>query len=147
MAAMSSIHPQTLHHITVGSEIYPPYYNLSSSFLRGTKCCLLQLLHDTSCITFHRRRPQPSLLPAVGACPLWKNPCKQQEAAVIEVPLDFTSPEAGELLKGNKGWTEGNGEEAGGMHCLYLAFRECLKACICSEHRIMSTQLSVSRLK
>lgn len=34
-------------------------------------------------------------------------PCKQKEAAVIVVPLDFTSLEADRQLEGNKGWTEG----------------------------------------
>ena len=50
-----------------GLQIYPQHYNLSSSFLRGIKCHLLQLLHDISCITFCIGRSQPGL-PSVSAC-------------------------------------------------------------------------------
>lgn len=62
---------------------------------------MLQLVLDTPCVTFRV---------CTAGCPAWQRrrasveeACKQWEAAVIVVPLEFTSAEADRQLEGNRG--------------------------------------------
>lgn len=76
---------------------------------------------------------------SLSVSPAWRRslsfvktaPCKQQEAAVIAVPLDFTSIEAGKQLWGNG---MDRGKKRGGRKCeaLYFTFSKCHRAVVTS---------------
>lgn len=131
--------PTNLPYITVGtirptnlpsilqSEQLLPRRNKMSPIAASTRHIMYHLFHWT-------------LSASLSVSPAWRRslsfvktaPCKQQEAVVIVVPLDFTSVEAAKQLWGN-GMDRGKRRDGRKCEVLYLSFSKCHRAVVTSK--------------